>query len=181
MATTIPGAVSRIKTALDAHFEGKGFAWKTQESQTEHSQAKPTVFALVCANRTADNWPEVCPSVTLEVQDATVNNDALALNLVCHCVIVNSAIIDREKMVRNAADRYEFLTTDGFTEEGVREALFSDCLLLAEETMNALRGMAGVSNIRLIPPQSFEDFPHCQCQVTATVQALTQFIEHDLL
>lgn len=180
MATTIPGTIGRIKDALDAHFDSKGFEWKTEESQSEHHQAKPTVFALVCAERTSDNWPTVCPSVTIELQDATVMHESLALNIVCHCVVVNSAIIEREKMVK-VDDHYEFIDADGYTDEGVKEALFTDCLLLAEETMNALRAIAGVSNIKLIPPASFEDFPHCQCQVAATLAALTQFIPDDLL
>ena len=180
MATTIPGTIGRIKTALDAHFNGKGFEWKTRESQDVHEQAKPVVYALVCAERTSDNWPTVCPSVTIELQDVTVMHESLALNIVCHCVVVNSAIIEREKMVK-VDDHYEFIDADGYTDEGVKEALFTDCLLLAEETMNALRAIAGVSNIKLIPPASFEDFPHCQCQVTATLAALTQFIPDDLL
>lgn len=180
MATTIPGTVERIKNALDAHFDSKGFEWKTQESQTEHSQAKPTVFAMVCAERNSDNWPTVCPSVTIEIQDATVTNDAMAINFVCHCVVVNSAILEREKTVK-VDDHYEFQNIDGYTDQGAVEALFADCLLLAEETLNALRALAGVSGIRLIPPANFEDFPHCQCQVTATISALTQFIPDDLL
>ncbi len=182
MATTIPGTIGRIKTALDAHFNGKGFEWKTRESQDVHEQAKPMVYALVCAERTSDNWPTVCPSVTIELQDVTVMHESLALNIVCHCVVVNSAIIEREKAVMlEDGVHYAFLDADGYTDEGVKEALFSDCLALAEETMNALRAIAGVSNIKLMPPASFEDFPHCQCQVTATVTALTQFIPDDLL
>ena len=73
MATTIPGTIERIKAALDAHFASNGFAWKTQESQDEHEQAKPTVYALTCAQRTADNWPTVCPSVTIELRGAAVS------------------------------------------------------------------------------------------------------------
>ncbi|MBR4984882.1 MAG: hypothetical protein IKY83_04000 [Proteobacteria bacterium] len=57
---------------------------------------------------------------------------------------------------------------DGYTDQGVREALFADCLLLAEETMHALRAQACVTDIRLMPPDTLEDFPYCQCQVTAT-------------
>lgn len=57
MATTIPATIGHIKAALDAHFASKGFEWKTRESQDEHEQAKPTVYALICAERTADNWP----------------------------------------------------------------------------------------------------------------------------
>lgn len=182
MATTIPATIGRIKAALDAHFASKGFEWKTRESQDEHEQAKPTVYALICAERTADNWPTACPSITIEMQDASADNDALTCNIVCHCVVVNSAIIEREKAVMlEDGVHYAFLDADGYTDEGVKEALFSDCLALAEETMNALRAIAGVSNIKLMPPASFEDFPHCQCQVTATVTALTQFIPDDLL
>ena len=53
METTIPASIGRIKAALDAHFGQKSYAWKTRESQGEHEQAKPTVYALVCAQRTA--------------------------------------------------------------------------------------------------------------------------------
>lgn len=73
------------------------------------------------------------------------------------------------------------LTAGGYTDEGIVEALFSDCLLLGEETMNALRGVPSVSDLALIPPATLEDFPHCQCQVVATVSMLTQFIPEDLL
>lgn len=183
MATTIPGTIGRIKTALDAHFDSKGFAWKTQESQSEHEQAKPTVFALVCAERNSRNFPVVCPSVTVELRGAEVeNSDRILLDIVCHCVVVNSAILQREKAVMlEDGIHYTYLNEDGFAEEGVVEALFSDCLLLGEETMNALRGVAGVSDLAFIPPSSLEDFPYCQCQVVATVSMLTQFIPEDFL
>ncbi len=183
MATTIPGTIGRIKDALDAHFDGKGFEWKTQESQTEHSQAKPTVFAMFCAERNSRNFPVVCPSVTIELRGAEVeNSDCISLDIACHCVVVNSAIIAREKAVMlDDGIHYAYLNEDGFTEDGVVEALFSDCLLLGEETLNALRCVAGVSDLALIPPASLEDFPYCQCQVVATVSMLTQFIPEDLL
>lgn len=180
MATTITGAIGRIKDALDAHFSTKGLAWKTEESQTVHTQAKPTVYALVCAERTGDNWPTACPSITIELREAAVNGDRNALAIVCHCVVVNSAILEREKTVK-VGDHYEFQDIDGYTEDGVKEALFSDCLALAEETMNALRAQAGVTDIRLVPPVDLDDFPYCQCQVTATVASLTQFIQEDFL
>ena len=181
MATTIPGAVGRIKDALDAHFETKGFAWKTRESQCEHEQGKPVVFALVCAERTADNWPTRCPSVTIELRDVAIEGaDRATLDIACHCVVVNSAILEREKTVMlEDGIHYAYLDEDGYTDEGVVEALFSDCLLLAEETMHALRRIEGVGNVHLIPPATFEDFPHCQCQVTATVAALPQYDSHD--
>lgn len=183
MATTISGTIGRIKAALDAHFNGKGFAWKTRESQDEHEQAKPTVYAMTCAQRTGDNWPTVCPSVTIELHGAEVeNSDRILLDIVCHCVVVNSAILEREKTVRlDDGIHYAYLNEDGYTDEGVVEALFADCLLLGEETLNALRGVAGVSDLALIPPATLEDFPHCQCQVMATVSMLTQFIPEDLL
>lgn len=182
MATTIPGAIGRIKDALDAHFDSKGFEWKTRESQDVHEQARPTVFALVCADRTADNWPTICPSITIELKDAGVMRDAVSLNIVCHCVVVNSAILQREKDVMlDDGIHYTYLDEDGYTDEGVKASLFSDCLLLAEETMNALRAMDGVTNIKLIPPDSLDDFPHCQCQVSATVSMLAQFIPDGLL
>lgn len=183
MATTIPGTIERIKAALDAHFASKGFAWKTQESQDEHEQAKPTVYALTCAQRTADNWPTVCPSVTIELRGAAVENtDRFSLDIACHCVVVNSAILEREKAVMlDDGIHYAYLNEEGYTDEGVVEALFADCLLLGEETLNALRGVAGVSDLALIPPATLEDFPHCQCQVVATVSMLTQFIPEDLL
>lgn len=181
MATTIPATIGRIKDALDAYFADKGFAWKTRESQTEHEQAKPTVYALVCAQRTGDNWPTVCPSVTIELRGAEVETtDRMLLDIECHCVVVNSAILEREKTVE-VDGIHHFLTDEGYTDEGVVEALFSDCLLLAEETMNALRNVSGVSGIGIIPPATLEDFPHCQCQVVATVPMLTQFIPEDLL
>lgn len=181
MATTIPAAIGRIKAALDAHFASKGFEWKTQESQTEHAQAKPIVFALVCAERTGDNWPTACPSVTIELRNVAVENASRSvLDLACHCVVVNSAIIEREKTVK-VGDHYEFLDADGYTDQGAVEALFGDCLLLAEETMNALRGVDGVSKVVLVPPDGIEDYPHCQCQVTASVAMLTQFVPDDLL
>lgn len=177
MATTIPATIGRIKGALDAHFASKGFEWKTRESQDEHEQAKPTVYALTCAQRTGDNWPTVCPSVTIELRGAAVETtDRIALDIVCHCVVVNSAILEREKTVE-VDGIHHFLTDEGYTDEGVVEALFSDCLLLGEETMNALRGVSGVSDLALIPPATLEDFPHCQCQVVATVSMLTQFID----
>lgn len=182
MATTIPGVIERVKKALDAHFDSRGFAWKTRESQGKHEQARPTVYALVCAERTADNWPTVCPSVTVVLQDAAVTHESMTLNIACHCAVVNSAIIEREKTVMlEDGIHYAFLDADGYTDEGVKEALFADCLLLAEETMNALRGIAGMSAIRLVPPDTFDDFPHCQCQVTAAFSMLTQFISDDLL
>lgn len=181
MATTIPATIGCIKTALDAHFADKGFEWKTQESQSEHEQAKPTVYALVCAQRTGDNWPTACPSVTVELRGAAVENtDRISLEIACHCVVVNSAILEREKTVGDGGV-WHFINEDGYTEDGVVEALFSDCLLLGEETLNALRGISGVANIKLIPPAILDDFPHCQCQVTATVTALTRYIEDDLL
>lgn len=181
MATTIPATIGCIKDALDAHFASKGFAWKTRESQDEHEQAKPTVYALVCAQRTGDNWPTVCPSVTIELRGATVETaDRIALDIACHCVVVNSAILEREKTVE-VDGVHHFLPDEGYTDEGVVEALFSDCLLLGEETMNALRGVSGVSDLALILPATLEDFPHCQCQVVATVSMLTQFIPEDLL
>lgn len=178
MATTIPATIERIKAALDAHFDGKGFAWKTRESQSEHEQAKPTVYAMTCAQRTGDNWPTVCPSVTIELRGAVVENtDRIMLDIACHCVVVNSAILEREKTVMlDDGLHYAYLDEDGYTDEGVVEALFSDCLLLGEETLNALRSIAGVSNVRLVPPDTMDDFPHCQCQVTATVTALTRYI-----
>ncbi|MBR4985334.1 MAG: hypothetical protein IKY83_06320 [Proteobacteria bacterium] len=178
--TTIPDIIGRIKTALDAHFAAKGFEWKTQESQDAHSQSKPTVYALVCADRNAENWPNVCPSVTIELSESAVATERLTLGIICHCVVVNSAIIEREKTVK-VGDHYEFLDIDGYTDQGVREALFADCLLLAEETMHALRAQAGVTDIRLMPPDTLEDFPYCQCQVTATVTALARFIADELL
>ena len=183
MATTIPAAIERIKAALDAHFDGKGFEWKTQESQDEHEQAKPTVYALTCAQRTADNWPTVCPSVTIELRGAMVENtDRIMLDIACHCVVVNSAILEREKtVILDDGIHYAYLDEDGYTDEGVVDALFADCLLLGEETLNALRGMSGVSELALIPPTTLEDFPHCQCQVVATVSMLTQFIPEDFL
>ena len=96
MATTIPATIGRIQAALDAHFGQKSYAWKTRESQGEHEQAKPTVYALVCAQRTADNWPTVCPSVTIELAEGTFDRDSAQFVVVCHCVVVNSAIIERE-------------------------------------------------------------------------------------
>ena len=177
MATTIPATIGRIKDALDAHFASKGFEWKTRESQDEHEQAKPTVYAMTCAQRTGDNWPTVCPSVTIELRGAAVENtDRISLDIACHCVVVNSAILEREKTVE-VDGVHHFLNGEGYTDEGVVEALFSDCLLLAEETMNALRNVPGVSDIGIIPQASMEDFPHCQSQVVATVSMLTQFIE----
>ena len=183
MATTIPDTIERIKAALDAHFASKGFEWKTRESQDEHEQAKPTVYALTCAQRTADNWPTVCPSVTIELRGAVVENtDRIMLDIACHCVVVNSAILEREKAVMlDDGINYAYLDEDGYTDEGVVEALFADCLLLGEETMNALRAVSGASNLKLIPPDAIDDFPHCQCQVVATVSMLTQFIQDDLL
>ena len=183
MATTISGTIERIKAALDAHFASKGFAWKTQESQTEHSQAKPTVFALVCAERNSRNFPVVCPSVTIELHGAEVeNSDRILLDIVCHCVVVNSAILQREKTVAlDDGIHYAYLDEDGYTDEGVVEALFADCLLLGEETLNAFRGVAGVSDLVFIPPSSLDDFPYCQCQVMASVSMLTQFIPEDFL
>lgn len=89
---------------------------------------------------------------------------------------MNSAILEREKTVE-VDGVHHFLNGEGYTDEGVVEALFADCLLLGEETLNALRGVAGVSDLALIPPATLEDFPHCQCQVVATVSMLTQFIE----
>ena len=137
MATTITATIGRIKDALDAHFDGRSLAWKTGESQDGHEQAKPTVYALVCAERTDDNWPTVCPSITIEMQEAGATNDALTCNIVCHCVVVNSAIIEREKTVMlDDGVHYAFLDADGYTDHGVKSALFSDCLALAEETMN---------------------------------------------
>ena len=179
MATTIPATIGRIKDALDAHFASKGFERKTRESQDEHEQAKPTVYALTCAQRTADNWPTVCPSVTIELRGAAVENtDRFSLDIACHCVVVNSAILEREKAVMlDDGIHYAYLNEEGYTDEGVVEALFSDCLLLAEETMNALRNVPGVSDIGIIPQASMEDFPHCQFQVVATVSMLKQFIE----
>jgi hypothetical protein len=47
--------------------------------------------------------------------------------------------------------------------------------------MYALHTIAGVSNIKLIPPETLDDFPYCQCQVMATATALTQYIPDDLL
>ena len=82
MATTITGAIGRIKDALDAHFAAKGLEWKTEESQTVHTQAKPTVYALVCAERTGDNWPTACPSITIELREAAVNGERNALAIV---------------------------------------------------------------------------------------------------
>ena len=182
MATTIPGAIGRIKNALDAHFDSKGFEWKTRESQDVHEQAIPTVFAMVCADRTADNWPTICPSITIELKDASVMRDAVSLNIVCHCVVVNSAILQREKAVMlDDGIHYVYQDVDGYTEEGVVEALFSDCLLLGEETLNAIRGLSGVSDLALVPPSSLDDFPYCQCQVIASVSMLTQFVQEDLL
>lgn len=181
MATTIPGTIGRIKDALDTHFDGKGFEWKTQESQSEHEQAKPTVFAMVCAERNSRNFPVVCPSVTIELRGAAVENaDRIMLDIACHCMVVNSAILEREKTV-GVDGVHHFLTNEGYTDEGVVEALFSDCLLLGEETLNALRCVAGVSDLALFPPASLEDFPYCQCQVMATVSMLTQFIPEDFL
>lgn len=181
MATTIPATIGRLKDALDAHFAGKGFEWKTRESQDKHEQAKPTVYALVCAQRTGDNWPAVCPSVTLELRGAAVETaDRISLDIACHCVVVNSAILEREKTVE-VDGVHHFLTDEGYTDEGVVEALFADCLLLAEETMNALRNVTGVSDIGIIPPATMEDFPHSQSQVVATVSMPTQFIPEDLL
>lgn len=181
MATTIPATIGRIKDALDAHFASKGFEWKTRESQDEHEQTKPTVYALTCAQRTGDNWPTVCPSVTIELRGAEVETtDRMLLDIACHCVVVNSAILEREKTVE-VDGIHHFLTDEGYTDEGVVEALFSDCLLLGEETMNALRSVSGVSDLALIPSATLEDFPHCQCQVVATISMLTQFIPEDLL
>lgn len=95
---------------------------------------------------------------------------------------LNSAILEREKAVMlDDGIHYAYLDEDGYTDEGVVEALFSDCLLLGEETLNALRGIASVSELALIPPTTLEDFPHCQCQVMATISMLTQFIQDDLL
>lgn len=181
MATTITATIDRIKNALDAYFDSKGFEWKTQESQSEHEQEKPTVFSLVCAERTGDNWPTICPSVTIELRGAEVeNSDRIALDIVCHCVVVNSAILEREKTVE-VDGVHHFLTNEGYTDEGVVEALFADCLLLGEETLNALLGVSGVYDIALIPPKTMDDFPHCQCQVVASVSMLSRFIEDDLL
>ena len=138
---------------------------------------------MTCAQRTADNWPTVCPSVTIELRGAEVeNSDRIALEIACHCVVVNSAILEREKAVMlDDGIHYAYLDEDGYTDAGVVEALFADCLLLGEEALNALRGMASVSELALIPPTTLEDFPHCQCQVMATISMLTQFIQDDLL
>lgn len=182
MTTMIKDSIGRIKDALDAHFAGKAFEWKTQESQSVHEQAKPTVFSMVCAERNGRNFPVVCPSVTVELRGAAVENtDRMSLDIVCHCVVVNSAILEREKTVGEDGIHYAYLNEDGFTDDGVVEALFSDCLLLGEETLNALRGVAGVSDLALIPPSSLDDFPYCQCQVMGTVSMLTQFIPEDFL
>lgn len=183
MATTISGTIGRIKDALDAHFDSVGFELKTQESQTEYTKAKPTVFAFVCAERNGRNFPVICPSVTVELRGAEVeNSDRILLDIACHCVVVNSSFLAREKTVMlDDGIHYAYLNEDGFTDEGVVEALFSDCLSLGEETLNALRGVAGVSDLAFIPPSSLDDFPYCQCQVMATVSMLTQFIEEDLL
>ena len=176
MSTTIPGNIMRIKDALDAHFDSLGFEWKTQESQVAHSQAKPTIFALVCAERNGLNFPVVCPSVTIELRGVEVEpSDCAELDIVCHCVVVNSAILQREKTVMlDDGIHYAYLDEDGHTDAGVVEALFSDCLLLGEETLNALRGLAGVSELALIPPATLDDFPYCQCQAVCKVNMLSQ-------
>lgn len=181
MATTITATIDRIKNALDAYFDSKGFEWKTQESQSEHEQAKPTVFSLVCAERTGDNWPTICPSVTIELRGAEVEtSDRISLDIACHCVVVNSAILEREKTVMlDDGIHYVYQDEDGYTDNGVVDALFADCILLGEETMNALRGMSGVSELAIIPPSTLDDFPHCQCQVVCTFSMLTQFIPCD--
>ena len=121
--------------------------------------------------------------MTIELRGAVVENtDRMSLDIACHCVVVNSAIIEREKaVILDDGIHYAYLDEDGYTDAGVVEALFADCLLLGEETLNALRGMAGVSELALIPPTTLEDFPHCQCQVMATISMLTQFIPEDLL
>lgn len=117
----------------------------------------------------------------IELRGAVVENtDRMSLDIACYCVVVNSAILEREKTV-GVDGVHHFLTNEGYTDEGVVEALFSDCLLLGEETLNALRCVAGVSDLALFPPASLEDFPYCQCQVMATVSMLTQFIPEDFL
>ncbi len=174
---TITTIVERIKHDIEAYFESKDYAWKIEESQAAHAQQKPVVYPLVCAERNNANFPNQCPSITIEVIDVSIEaNQQLQMNLLLHCVVVNSAIIEREKTIKSG-DKYVFLDKDGFTENGVVEAIFSDCLLLAEETMNALRASEGVSNLKLHPPISLDDFPYCQCQVSAGVSTITQFIE----
>lgn len=181
MATTISATIGRIKDALDAHFSQSGLEWKTQESQCEHEQGKPTVFAMVCAERNERNFPVVCPSVTIELRGAEVETtDRIMLDVVCHCVVVNSAILEREKTVEDGGT-WHFIHRDGYTDAGVVEALFADCLLLGEETLNALRDVTGVSNLALVPPETMDDFPYCQCKVVASISMLTQFIPEDLL
>lgn len=183
MATTIRSTIERIVDALNSHFDANGYEWKTEESQSEHQQRKPVVYPYVCAKRNEANFPEICPSITVELTEVnTPTRDQLSLAIVCHCVVVNSSIIQREKTVMlDDGIHYAFLDEDGYTDEGVVEALFSDCMLLGEETMNALRSMAGVRDIRLIPASVLDDFPYCQCQVTATILMLSQFIPDDLL
>lgn len=180
MSTTIPGAIKGIKEALELHFANKGLEWKAQESQDEHSQQKPVIYPFLCADRNGANFPTVCPSITIEVTDVMAENQALTLGIVLHCVVVNSAIIEREH-VQKKGDFYEFLDGDGYTDTGVVESLYSDCLLLGEEALNALRPLPSVKNIKLVTPDSMDDFPYCQCQVSATVSALAQFFEEELL
>lgn len=83
---------------------------------------------MTCAQRTADNWPTVCPSVTIELRGAEVeNSDRIALEIACHCVVVNSTILEREKAVMlDDGIHYAYLDEDGYTDEDVVEALFSD-------------------------------------------------------
>lgn len=180
MSTTIPGAIGRIKDALELHFAQKGYEWKAEESQSVHAQQKPRIYPFLCADRNGANFPTVCPSITIEVTNIMAENQALTLGIVLHCVVVNSAIIEREK-VQKKGDFYEFLDGDGYTDTGVVEALYSDCLLLGEEALNALRPLPCVKTIKLTPPDSMDDFPYCQCEVSASVTALGQFFEEDLL
>lgn len=175
MGTMIKTAVERLKQELDDHFNKTAFAWKSEESQSEHRQSKPVVFVFNCPDRNGRNFPNTCPSVTIELGCATVEGeDSLSLDVVCHCVVVNSAILEREKTVK-VDDAYIYIKEDGYTDDGVIKALFSDCLLLGEVVMNVVRAMPRASNIKLIPPDAIEDFPYCQCQVSATLRALTQY------
>ena len=178
---TILSVLESLKDGLEAYFNALDYHWKTQSGLSGYNEGKPYFYLLNCpkTERTDDNFPIRMPSVTVVVTDAAMQGgDTVTLSLVLHCCVANSATLDRE-IVQKSDGGYSYLETDGYTDAGIEQSLFRDCLLLGEEVMRGLAGIDGtgrrVSELRLVPPSSdMEDFPHCQCQVVCKVNMLSQ-------
>lgn len=165
-----------LEKSLNDYFQSESnpFVFKGSENPEEFIPARPFVykFLVPVCDRNDQNFPQKIPSIALILDDLGEENGLDIASISAHIAVVCPSISDKETIVFDQEKQaYVFKETDEYTQSQAYHDLYSQCLLLANETRCILQKFEEtryiISDMSLNPPDSsMPDFPFSTCSIS---------------